>query len=122
LRRRASRWIDVFCEAMMHPSSHFFVGGGPFLFHQLFDKDEHNAENDATNLGVSLVLGGRFSALAPHAPRLASIQRGPAYFALGTQHRCEVRGRAASAHPSAGISPPAAVGVNRAGPPLSFGI
>ncbi len=59
---RARTWIDISAPLLLHPSSHFFVGAGPFFFRELSDKDQYNFQNDATSLGVSLVLGGWFSA------------------------------------------------------------
>jgi hypothetical protein len=64
---RTRTWIDISAPFLLHPSSHFFVGAGPFLFHELSDKDQYNFENDATELGVSLVLGGWFGAPGVHA-------------------------------------------------------
>ena len=64
---RTRTWIDISAPLLLHPSSHFFVGADPFLFHELSDKDQYNAENDATNLGVSLVLGGWFRAAESRA-------------------------------------------------------
>jgi hypothetical protein len=64
---RTRTWIEISAPFLLHPSSHFFVGAGPFLFHELSDKDQFNFENDATTLGVSLLLGGWFAAPGMHA-------------------------------------------------------
>lgn len=63
-RKRA--WINISSPFLLHPSAHFFVGAGPFLFHELSDKDQYSFENNATSLGVSLVLGGWFAASGAH--------------------------------------------------------
>ncbi len=60
-------WLAISAPLLLHPSSHFFVGGGPFLFHELSDKDQYDVQNDATDLGVSLELGGWFDAPLVHA-------------------------------------------------------
>jgi hypothetical protein len=59
---RTLSWIEVSAPLLVHPSTHFFLGAGPFLFHELSDKDQYKFENDATKLGVNLVLGGWFGA------------------------------------------------------------
>jgi hypothetical protein len=59
---RTRTWVEFSAPLLLHPSSHFFLGAGPFLFHELSDKDQYNYENDATQLGVNLVLGGWFGA------------------------------------------------------------
>jgi hypothetical protein len=64
---RTRTWIEISAPFLLHPSSHFFVGAGPFLFHELSDKDQYDLQNDATNLGLSLVLGGWFGAPGAHA-------------------------------------------------------
>ena len=64
---RTRSWVEISAPILLHPSSHFFVGAGPFLFHELSDKDQYDLQNDATNLGVSLVLGGWFVAPGVHA-------------------------------------------------------
>jgi hypothetical protein len=64
---RTRTWIEISAPFLLHPSSHCFVGAGPFLFHELSDKDQYKFENDATDLGVSLLLGGWFAAPGAHA-------------------------------------------------------
>jgi hypothetical protein len=64
---RTRTWIDISAPFLLHPGSHFFVGAGPFLFHELSDKDQFSMENDVTDLGVSLLLGGWFGAPGVHA-------------------------------------------------------
>jgi hypothetical protein len=64
---RTRTWIEISAPFLLHPSSHVFVGAGPFLFHELSDKDQNNLDNDATTLGVSLLLGGWFAAPGGHA-------------------------------------------------------
>ena len=51
-------WVQVSAPLLLHPASHFFVGAGPYLFHELSDVDQNDYENEATTLGTSLVLGG----------------------------------------------------------------
>ena len=57
---RHRTWFAISTPVLLHPSRHFFVGAGPFLFHELSDKDQVNAEIDATNIGLSLIIGGYF--------------------------------------------------------------
>ena len=64
---RTRTWVDISAPFLLHPSSHFFVGAGPFLFHELSDKDQYDSENRATWLGLSLVLGGWFGGSGAHA-------------------------------------------------------
>jgi hypothetical protein len=64
---RKRTWIDLSLPFLVHPSSHFFVGVGPFLFHELSDKDQYDFENRGTELGLSLVLGGWFDGPGTHA-------------------------------------------------------
>jgi hypothetical protein len=61
---RTRSWIDISMPLLVHPASHFFVGAGPFIFHELSDKDQYEFENDATQLGLSLILGGWFGSEA----------------------------------------------------------
>lgn len=53
-------WIDASAPVLLHPASHFFVGVGPFLFHEFDSRDQYDLEINATRLGVSLILGGWF--------------------------------------------------------------
>ena len=55
---RKRSWVQISAPLLIHPTSHFFVGGGPYLFHELTDADQYDYENDVTTLGSSLVLGG----------------------------------------------------------------
>jgi hypothetical protein len=55
---RTRSWVQVSAPFLIHPTSHFFVGAGPYLFHELSDADQNGYENEATTLGSSLVLGG----------------------------------------------------------------
>jgi hypothetical protein len=64
---RTRSWIDISAPFLLHPSTHFFFGAGPSFFRELSDKDQYNFQNDATTLGVRLVLGGWFSAPGVHA-------------------------------------------------------
>ena len=57
---RTRSWLKIDLPLLLHPSSHFFVGLGPFVFHELSDRDQYSQENDATALGASLLLGGWF--------------------------------------------------------------
>jgi hypothetical protein len=66
---RTRTWIDISAPVLLHPSSHFFVGAGPFLFHELSDKDQYDFENTATQLGVSFFLGGWFGGSGGRAGR-----------------------------------------------------
>jgi hypothetical protein len=59
---RTRYWASLSAPVLLHPASHFFVGLGPFVFHELSDKDQYAREFDATELGVDLVLGGWFGA------------------------------------------------------------
>ena len=59
---RARWWVTVSAPLLLHPSSHFFVGAGPYVVHELSDQDQNGTQNEATVLGVSLVLGGWFAA------------------------------------------------------------
>ena len=51
-------WILLSAPLLVHPSAHFFFGGGPSFFQELFDKDQYDYENDATVVGASFLLGG----------------------------------------------------------------
>jgi hypothetical protein len=64
---RTRTWLDLSAPVLIHPSTHFFVGAGPFFFHELSDKDQYDVENNGTQLGLSLVLGGWFGDLRAHA-------------------------------------------------------
>lgn len=55
---RQRTWVELSAPLLVHPVTHFFLGGGPVFFHELFDKDQNQYENDATVLGVNFVLGG----------------------------------------------------------------
>jgi len=57
---RTRGWVDVSAPILVHPATHFFFGAGPFLLHDLSNRDQYNYENKATRLGLSLVLGGWF--------------------------------------------------------------
>jgi len=57
---RTRGWVELSAPFLVHPVTHFFFGAGPFLFHELDSRDQYNNENDATQLGVSLLLGGWF--------------------------------------------------------------
>ena len=57
---RTRGWIEASAPFLVHPASHFFVGAGPALFHELSDRDQYNYENKATQLALRLVLGGWF--------------------------------------------------------------
>jgi len=57
---RTRGWIEAAAPLLVHPASHFFVGAGPALFHELSDRDQYNYENKATQLALRLVLGGWF--------------------------------------------------------------
>jgi hypothetical protein len=61
---RTRSWIDVSAPLLVHPASHFFVGFGPFVFHELSNQDQNNIDNKGTQLGARLVLGGWFD--EPH--------------------------------------------------------
>ena len=37
---RTRTWVDISAPFLPHPSSHFFVGAGPFLFHELSDTQQ----------------------------------------------------------------------------------
>jgi hypothetical protein len=51
-------WVQVSAPLLVHPTSHFFLGAGPSLFHELSDADQFDYENDGTAIGASFVLGG----------------------------------------------------------------
>ena len=55
-------WVELSAPLLIHPSTHFFIGAGPFWFHELSAKDQFNTENEATSLGVHLMIGGYFDA------------------------------------------------------------
>jgi hypothetical protein len=57
-------WIAFSAPLLIHPSSHFFVGAGPFVSHELANQDQYEFQNRATQFGLSLVLGGWFSGSA----------------------------------------------------------
>lgn len=51
-------WVALSAPVLVHAASHFFVGAGPYVTHDLSETDQNNYENDATLLGAKLVLGG----------------------------------------------------------------
>jgi hypothetical protein len=55
---RTRLWVELSLPLLVHPASHFFVGAGPFVFHELSDVDQNSYENDATTLGAAFLLGG----------------------------------------------------------------
>jgi hypothetical protein len=55
---RQRTWIALTAPLLVHPATHFFFGAGPVFFHELLDKDQYDYENDATTIGLSLMLGG----------------------------------------------------------------
>lgn len=59
---RALNWFSISVPALWHVTSHFFVGGGPYVTHEISDKDERGFENLATRFGASAELGGYFDA------------------------------------------------------------
>jgi hypothetical protein len=59
-------WLDFSAPLLAHPTAHFFVGAGPFLFHELSDKNQFNFQNAATSVGAQLLLGGWFAAPGAH--------------------------------------------------------
>ncbi|HEX4449105.1 MAG TPA: hypothetical protein VH044_20340 [Polyangiaceae bacterium] len=56
----------VTAPLLVHPTPHFFVGGGPFLYHEFTDavlrtaegSPEQSFENHRTTVGVSAIVGG----------------------------------------------------------------
>lgn len=55
---RQRTWIALTAPLLVHRATHFFFGAGPVFFHELLDKDQYDYENDATTIGLSLMLGG----------------------------------------------------------------
>jgi hypothetical protein len=51
-------WCQVSIPLLVHPTAHFFLGGGPYAFHHLSNVDQYNIENDGTTFGASFLLGG----------------------------------------------------------------
>ncbi len=51
-------WVELSVPVLFHVASHFFVGAGPYLQHELTDQDQYDFENDATTVGASALLGG----------------------------------------------------------------
>jgi hypothetical protein len=55
---RGRTWIQLSGPLLIHVAEHFFLGAGPFLFHELSDSDQNQVENDATKFGASFLMGG----------------------------------------------------------------
>jgi len=51
-------WLQVSLPLVAVVTSHFFVGGGPSLYHELSDTDQYKRENDGTALAASALFGG----------------------------------------------------------------
>jgi hypothetical protein len=61
---RTRGWIEASVPVLLHPVSHFFVGLGPFVFHEFDSRDQYDREINATKWGARLVLGGWFARCA----------------------------------------------------------
>jgi hypothetical protein len=55
---RARTWVAFNAPLLLHVTTHFFAGLGPYMMHELSDSDQNNFDNDATTVGVSFLLGG----------------------------------------------------------------
>jgi hypothetical protein len=55
---RHRMWVEFSLPLLIHMSSHFFLGAGPSVFHELIDQDQYDYENEETSVGVSSMLGG----------------------------------------------------------------
>jgi hypothetical protein len=50
--------VQASIPLLVHPAAHFFLGAGPYAFHDLSNADQNNFENDGTTFGASFLLGG----------------------------------------------------------------
>jgi hypothetical protein len=55
---RSLSWVTVSAPLLVHPTTHMFLGAGPYVMHELSDTDQNHFENDATTVGASFLLGG----------------------------------------------------------------
>jgi len=56
--QRGRTWVAASLPFLVHPTSHWFLGAGPSVSHELSDVDQNEYENDATSVGANFVLGG----------------------------------------------------------------
>jgi hypothetical protein len=56
--QRSRTWVQASAPLLFHATTHFFVGAGPYVFHELSDSDQNNYENEQTTIGGSFLLGG----------------------------------------------------------------
>jgi hypothetical protein len=53
-------WVQASVPLLLHAATHFFLGVGPYVYHELADSDQNQVENDATAVGARFLLGGWF--------------------------------------------------------------
>ncbi|MGO8995289.1 MAG: hypothetical protein ACLQVI_18385 [Polyangiaceae bacterium] len=52
-------WVDLYFPLLLHPAPHFFMGAGPYLFHDFGAvQGATNGSDQRTTVGASFVVGG----------------------------------------------------------------